>query len=264
MLELQQLTKTYLLPGGKNVPALQAVDLILQPGEWLGIVGESGSGKSTLARCIAHLEPVTSGRILYRQQDVTSLLGEALRQHYRQIQLVFQEPGSVFHPRMRIGEFLCEPLLNYKLMPRRQMAAEIGRQLERVGLSPAMAARYPHELSGGQLQRVMIARAISIYPEVIVFDEPTSALDVSSQQKILELLSSLRRETGVSAIFISHDLAVVQQVCERIAVMQEGRIVDVVADSRRLVPSELHPYTRKLIDAVPTINKLMNRSIHHG
>lgn len=261
MLELQQVTKSYHLPDGKSVPALQAINLVLQRGEWLGIVGESGSGKSTMARCITHLESVTSGRILYRQQDVTRLQGEALRQHYRQIQLVFQEPGSVFHPRMRIGEFLLEPLRNYKLMPRQQMASEVSRQLERVGLSPAMAGKYPHELSGGQLQRVMIARAISIQPQVIVFDEPTSALDVSSQRQILELLSTLRKETGVGAIFISHDLAVVQQVCERIAVMQEGRIVDVVTDSSQLVPSELHPYTRQLIEAVPMIHTAMKQSL---
>ncbi|MGN7416126.1 ABC transporter ATP-binding protein [Paenibacillus sp. SAF-068] len=255
ILELKNLCKTYELKGHRAVDALRAVHLELYPGECLGIVGESGSGKSTLARCVTHLERVTSGQIQYRQQDITRLNGNALRQQRKQIQMVFQEPSAIFNPRVKIGAFIREPLINYKIMKSQQTEQEVLRLLERVGLSAATADKYPHELSGGEQQRAVIARAIGVEPDIILFDEATSALDVSIQQQILDLLVELRKETGISSIFISHDLAVVQQVSDRIAVMYQGEVVEVV-ESSQLANSANHPYTRSLMTSVLSVREM--------
>ncbi|WP_186333842.1 ABC transporter ATP-binding protein [Paenibacillus xylanexedens] len=258
ILELRNLCKTYELKGHRTVDALKAVHLELYPGECLGIVGESGSGKSTLARCVTHLERVTSGQIRYRQQDITRLNGKALRQQRKQIQMVFQEPSAIFNPRMKIGAFIREPLINYKIMKGQQAEQEVLRLLGRVGLSAATADKYPHELSGGEQQRAVIARAIGVEPDIILFDEATSALDVSIQQQILELLVELRKDTGISSIFISHDLAVVQQVSDRIAVMYQGEVVEVV-ESSQLTSSANHAYTRSLMASVLSVREMKHR-----
>lgn len=255
ILKLSNVCKTYEMKGRQAVQALQNVDLALYPGECLGIVGQSGSGKSSLAKCVTQLEQVTSGEIWYHGQEITRLKGEKLRQMRKQIQMVFQEPAAIFNPRMKVGMFIGEPLLNYKMMKRQAAAQETRRLLERVGLSALDADKYPHELSGGQQQRAIIARAIGVRPEIILFDEATSALDVSIQQQILDLLMELRRETGVSSIFISHDLAVVQQVSDRIAVMRQGRVVEVV-DSAKLTSSANHPYTRSLMSSALSLREL--------
>lgn len=201
---------------------------------------------------------MTSGEIWYRQQEITRLKGEKLRQMRKQIQMVFQEPAAIFNPRMKVGRFICEPLLNYKMMKRKHAVQELLVLLERVGLSTADADKYPHELSGGQQQRAVIARAISLRPDVILYDEATSALDVSIQQQILDLLVELRRETGGSSIFISHDLAVVQQVSDRIAVMHEGKVVEIV-DSSKLTSSANHGYTRSLMSSALSLRALRDR-----
>lgn len=255
ILKLSNVCKTYKLKGQQAVQALQNVDLGLYPGECLGIVGQSGSGKSSLAKCVTQLEQVTSGEIWYHGQEITRLKGEKLRQMRKQIQMVFQEPAAIFNPRIKVGMFIGEPLLNYKMMKGQQVAEETRRLLERVGLSAADADKYPHELSGGQQQRAVIARAIGVRPEIILFDEATSALDVSIQQQILDLLMELRRETGVSSIFISHDLAVVQQVSDRIAVMHQGRVVEIV-DSSKLTSSANHSYTRSLMSSALSLREL--------
>ena len=255
ILKLSNLCKTYEWKGQQAVQALQNINLALYPGECLGIVGQSGSGKSSLAKCVTQLEQVTSGEIWYRGQEITRLKGEKLRQMRKQVQMVFQEPGAIFNPRMKVGMFIGEPLLNYKMLKGQAAARETRRLLERVGLTAADADKYPHELSGGQQQRAVIARAIGIRPEIILFDEATSALDVSIQQQILDLLTELRRETGVSSIFISHDLAVVQQVSERIAVMHQGRVVEVV-DSAKLTSSANHPHTRSLMSSALSLREL--------
>ena len=255
ILELRNLCKTYELKGHRAVDALKSVHLQLYPGDCLGIVGESGSGKSTLARCVTHLERVTSGQIQYRQQDITRLNGKALRQQRKQIQMVFQEPSAIFNPRMKIGAFIREPLINYKVMKGQQADREVLRLLERVGLSAATADKYPHELSGGEQQRAVIARAIGVEPDIILFDEATSALDVSIQQQILDLLVELRKETGISSIFISHDLAVVQQISDRIAVMYQGEVVEVV-ESSQLTSSANHPYTQSLMASVLSVREM--------
>lgn len=258
ILKLNNVCKTYELKGQQAVQALRNVDLALYPGECLGIVGQSGSGKSSLANCVTQLEQVTSGEIWYRQQEITCLKGEKLRQMRKQIQMVFQEPAAIFNPRMKVGMFIGEPLLNYKMMKGQQAVQEVRRLLERVGLTAADADKYPHELSGGQQQRAVIARAIGVQPEVILFDEATSALDVSIQQQILDLLMELRRETEVSFMFISHDLAVVQQVSDRIAVMQQGKVVEVV-DSSKLTSSANHMYTRSLMSSALSLRELKGK-----
>lgn len=258
VLEMRNLSKTYESRGQGAHSALQLINLKLFPGECLGIVGESGSGKSTLAKCVTHLEKATSGQIIYRQQDVTWIRGEALRQQRKQIQMVFQEPSAIFNPRMRVGSFILEPLLNYKLIKRRQGDKEIHRLLELVGLPTAIADKYPHEISGGEQQRVVIARTIGVQPDVIIFDEATSALDVSIQQQILNLLVRLREETGISCIFISHDLAVVQQVSDRTAVMYKGEVVEVL-ESAQLTRASSHPYTRNLMASVLSVKEIKNK-----
>lgn len=258
VLEMRNLSKTYESRGQGAHSALQSINLKLYPGECLGIVGESGSGKSTLAKCVTHLEKATSGQIIYRQQDITWIRGEALRQQRKQIQMVFQEPSAIFNPRMRVGSFILEPLLNYKLIKRRQGEKEIHRLLELVGLPAAIADKYPHEISGGEQQRVVIARAIGVQPDVIIFDEATSALDVSIQQQILNLLVRLREETGISCIFISHDLAVVQQVSDRTAVMYKGEVVEVL-ESAQLTRASSHPYTRNLMASVLSVKEIKDK-----
>lgn len=266
VLEMRNLSKTYESRGQGAHSALQSINLKLYPGECLGIVGESGSGKSTLAKCVTHLEKATSGQIIYRQQDITWIRGEALRLQRKQIQMVFQEPSAIFNPRMRVGSFILEPLLNYKLIKRRQGEKEIHRLLELVGLPTAIADKYPHEISGGEQQRVVIARAIGVQPDVIIFDEATSALDVSIQQQILNLLVRLREETGISCIFISHDLAVVQQVSNRTAVMYKGEVVEVL-ESAQLTRASSHPYTRNLMASVLSVKEIkdkMREYVLHG
>lgn len=258
VLEMRNLSKTYESRGQGAHSALQSINLKLYPGECLGIVGESGSGKSTLAKCVTHLEKASSGQIIYRQQDITWIRGEALRQQRKQIQMVFQEPSAIFNPRMRVGSFILEPLLNYKLIKRRQGEKEIHRLLELVGLPTAIADKYPHEISGGEQQRVVIARAIGVQPDVIIFDEATSALDVSIQQQILNLLVRLREETGISCIFISHDLAVVQQVSDRTAVMYKGEVVEVL-ESAQLTRASSHPYTRNLMASVLSVKEIKDK-----
>ncbi|MGG4482130.1 ABC transporter ATP-binding protein [Paenibacillus illinoisensis] len=258
VLEMRNLSKTYESRGQGAHAALQSINLKLFPGECLGIVGESGSGKSTLAKCVTHLEKATSGQIIYRQQDITWIRGETLRQQRKQIQMVFQEPSAIFNPRMRVGSFILEPLLNYKLIKRRQGEKEIHRLLELVGLPAAIADKYPHEISGGEQQRVVIARAIGVQPDLIIFDEATSALDVSIQQQILNLLVRLREETGISCIFISHDLAVVQQVSDRTAVMYKGEVVEVL-ESAQLTRASSHPYTRNLMASVLSVKEIKDK-----
>lgn len=258
VLEMRNLSKTYESRGQGAHSALQSINLKLYPGECLGIVGESGSGKSTLAKCVTHLEKATSGQIIYRQQDITLIRGEELRLQRKQIQMVFQEPSAIFNPRMRVGSFILEPLLNYKLIKRRQGEKEIHRLLDLVGLPAVIADKYPHEISGGEQQRVVIARAIGVQPDVIIFDEATSALDVSIQQQILNLLVRLREETGISCIFISHDLAVVQQVSDRTAVMYKGEVVEVL-ESAQLTRASSHPYTRNLMASVLSVKEIKNK-----
>jgi oligopeptide transport system ATP-binding protein len=233
---------------------LRAVDDLhfdLAPGEALGIVGESGCGKSTLARALVGLQAPTSGGIVLGGRDVARLDEDGWRPLRREIQMVFQDPLASLDPRMTVAASIEEPL--QYLRPELDAAARAQRvaaMLERVGLAPEFAARYPHELSGGQCQRVGIARALIVEPKVLICDEPVSALDIAVQAQILALLGELQRERGLALIFISHDLAVVRQLCQRVVVMYLGRVME-QAPANEVFARPRHPYTRALIAAVP-------------
>jgi oligopeptide/dipeptide ABC transporter ATP-binding protein len=232
---------------------LKAVDdasFTLDEGETLGLVGESGSGKSTLGRSILRLIEPTGGQILYRGRDVVPLGREELRALRRQMQMVFQDPYASLNPRMSVGAIVREPLDIFHIGTAVERKRAVADLLQRVGLDESFAQRHPHQLSGGQRQRVGIAAALALEPSVLVADEPTSALDVSVQAQILNLLSRLQRELRLSLLFISHNLATVEHLSDRIAVMYLGRIVE-TAPKTRLFASPQHPYTKALLAAVP-------------
>lgn len=255
VLELRQVDKTFRREDGHRVDALKQVSLSLRRGRCVGIVGESGSGKSTLARVVSHLTRVTGGTLLYQGRDITNLRGALLKDYYQRVQMIFQNPLGTFSPRMKIGDYLVEPFVNFDIMPRKKAQAQAGKLLERVGLSCDYLKRYPSMLSGGQLQRVVIARAIGLKPEIIICDECTSALDVTIQQQIMELFKELRRETGFSSLFITHDLALAEGVCDEIHVMYDGQVVEALA-GENITQEATHPYTMELIDSVFSLEAL--------
>jgi oligopeptide transport system ATP-binding protein len=234
-----------------EVRAVDCVDFTLRRGETLGLVGESGCGKTTTGRCILLLERPTAGEILYDGVDLTKLTHEQLRPLRRRIQVIFQDPYSSLNPRMKVGDIIAEPMKVHAIEPdAARRAARMRELLAICGLNPNFADRYPHEMSGGQRQRVGIARALSLNPEFIICDEAVSALDVSIQAQIVNLLEDLRRRFGLTYLFIAHDLSVVRHLCQRVAVMYLGRIVE-LADCDELFDNALHPYTRALLDSVP-------------
>ncbi len=238
----------------ESVKAVDGVSLKIARGTTLALVGESGSGKSTLAQAILSLVPVTKGHIHYRGHDITRL-SEKERKPYRQkMQVIFQDPFSALDPRMRIGEIIKEGMESLEAGPRNkaQQRACIETLLQRVELDPSYIDRYPHELSGGQRQRIGIARALAVDPELIICDEPTSALDVSVRAQILALLKRLQQETGVSYLFITHDLSIVPAIADSVAVMQAGRVVE-AGETERVLLSPTHPYTRTLLAAAPKL-----------
>lgn len=253
ILKIENLTKIFNLQNGKKLTAVDNVSFELYSGECLGIVGESGCGKSTIAKILTQLESVTSGNIFFNNRDITYLRGEDLRQNRRNLQMIFQDAAESFNPRMKIGDIVSEPLLNFKLMNRREAEEEVKKLLAMVGIPEDFMKRYPHQLSGGQKQRVAIARALSLQPEIVVCDEATSALDVSIQQQVINLLMNLQKEKGLSYIFIGHDLAVVRNISDRIIVMYLGQIVEII-DSDKLTTNLAHPYTKALLSSVFSVN----------
>ena len=232
----------------RGVRALDHVDLDITPGEVLGLVGESGSGKTTLGKTILGAYRPTAGQIFYRGRDLAALAPGRWGALRRDLQMVFQDPLSSFNPRFTIASSLALPLRLHRIFPRERIAAETANLLRRVGLGAEHAARYPHELSGGQLQRVAIARAISVAPRVIVADEAVSKLDVSVRAQILNLLKRMNRETGVSLVFITHDLGVARFICDRIAVMYFGRVIE-LGPTEQVFGAPRHPYTQALVQA---------------
>ncbi len=237
--------------------AVNDVSFSVNPGECLGLVGESGSGKTTVGRAILRLIEPTSGSIRFEGADVLAASGSALRSLRQRLQIIFQDPAGSLNPRIRIGSAIAEPIQVHRLAPpppppttRATVSAMVGDLLERVGLPRDAAARYPHEFSGGQRQRIAIARALASKPRLIVCDEPTSALDVSVQAQILNLLGDLRRDFGLSLLFISHDMAVIRHMCERVAVMKDGRLIESGTCTQVMNQPE-HAYTRELLAAVP-------------
>ncbi|MEX2273625.1 MAG: ATP-binding cassette domain-containing protein [Vicinamibacterales bacterium] len=234
------------------VRAVDDVDLHVGRGEVLGVVGESGSGKTTLGRSVLRLVEPTGGSVRFAGKEVLALGRRDLRALRRRMQIVFQDPYSSLSPRMQIRQILSEPLRLHGMVDTRGTEVKVAALLEMVGLEPYFMRRYPHEMSGGQRQRIAIARAFALEPEFIVCDEPVSALDVSVQAQVLNLLQSLQRERRVSLLFISHDLAVVERVADRIAVMHRGKIVE-EGDAARVIAAPKHPYTKTLLAAVPTL-----------
>jgi oligopeptide/dipeptide ABC transporter ATP-binding protein len=231
--------------------ALSEVSLELRAGEALGIVGESGSGKSTLARAVLRLLEASSGRVVWMGRDLASLRAPQLRAQRRDLQLIFQDPLGSLDPRMTVAEIVAEPLrVHERTLDDAGRGAAVSAVLGRVGLPAALAGRYPHELSGGQCQRVGIARAMILAPRLLVCDEPVSALDVPTQQQIVALLAGLRRSAGLSLLFISHNLALVRQLCERALVLYLGRSME-LAPTEQLFASPRHPYSRELLGAIP-------------
>lgn len=249
VLEGRGLTRRYRREGGQVLAACRKVDLKLFPGETLGVVGESGCGKSTLLRLLAQLEAPEEGQLLFRGKEITGLKGEALRRHRPHVQMVFQDPAAAFFPRMRAADAVGEPLRNFEGCSRREARERATDLLEQVGLPRALGERYPHSMSGGQRQRLGLARALALQPEVLLCDEITSALDASSQKHLAELLVSLQRQRNLAVLFVCHDLALVRQLSHRVMVMYLGRVVEILPGDQ-LSREAAHPYTQALVDSV--------------
>jgi oligopeptide transport system ATP-binding protein len=258
ILQVRDLVKHFPLTQGivfrKQVGAVQAVDGIsfdLHPGETLGIVGESGCGKSTVAKLLTSLEQPTSGRILYKGEDITRLSGRALKAVRRNVQMVFQDPYTSLNPRMTVGDIIGEPYdIHPEVAPKGDRRARVQDLLDVVGLNPEYINRYPHQFSGGQRQRIGIARGLALNPEIIICDEPVSALDVSVQAQVINLMEKLQDEFGLSYLFIAHDLSIVRHISDRVGVMYLGRMAEIGTDEQ-IYEHPTHPYTQALLSAVP-------------
>jgi peptide/nickel transport system ATP-binding protein len=251
--KVYEVTSLFSRKPAQSVRALDDVSIALKRGESLGIVGESGSGKSTLARTILGLEEASEGEVLYRGKNVAGFTREEMFAFRRQIQVVFQDPTASLNPFMTVGQIIAEPWAIHKdVVPRNERPARVLQLLESVGLKAEHVQRYPHQFSGGQRQRVAIARALALNPSIIVCDEAVSALDVSIQAQVMDLLKQLRRDYALSYIFIAHNLPVVRDFCDRVAVMYRGQVVE-TGDTAALFESPEHPYTRDLLNASPII-----------
>ncbi|MEU3301697.1 oligopeptide/dipeptide ABC transporter ATP-binding protein [Streptomyces sp. NPDC006678] len=258
-LELDGLTRHF-ASGGSTVRAVDGVSLTVGRGEVLGLVGESGSGKSTVGRCAVRLDEPTAGTVRIGGTDVTRLSRRALRPLRKDFHLVFQDPSSSLDPRMTAGAIIAEPIRLHRLAARGEaVRTRVAELLAQVGLRPEHADRHPHELSGGQRQRISLARALAVDPDLLIADEPTSALDVSVQASVLNLLADLQRDRGFGCLFITHDLAAVEFLADRIAVMYLGRIVE-QAPTAELFAAPKHPYTRALLSAAPVPDPAAQRS----
>lgn len=258
-LEIKQLYKTYtrhpFLGKRTEKPVLKGIDLTLPKGKVLGLVGESGCGKSTLCKVVLGIEPATSGTVRINGQNIAELSAVGWRSLRRQLQVVFQDPYASLDPRFSVRQILSEPLdIHHQCTEKPAREQYLRELLASVQLDAAFLDRYPHEFSGGQRQRIAIARALALNPQILIADEPVSALDVSVQAQILNLLKSIQRARGLSVLFVTHDFAVARFLCDDIAVMYEGQLVE-VSPAQQLFSHPRHPYTRNLLAAVPTVEE---------
>ena len=270
LLEVTGLKKYYPVRGGligdrsgEVVKAVDGVSFSISRGETFGLVGESGCGKSTTGRCILRLIEPTEGRVRFEGSDLQRLRGEELRRLRKRMQIIFQDPYSSLNPRMRVGEIIEEPLIIHRQGSRGARRDRVAELLRLVGLTPEHARRYPHEFSGGQRQRIGIARALALNPSFIVCDEPVSALDVSVQAQIVNLLQDLQQQLGLTYLFISHGLAVVEHISSRVGIMYRGRLVE-LASSSEIFNNPLHSYTRTLLSAIPVPDPDQRRLLPAG
>ena len=255
LLEVSHLTKDFtrrkgLFGTAAPVRAVDDVSFDIAEGETFGLVGESGSGKTTTGRCILRLVEPTSGEVRFRGENVPAFSKSRMREARRQMQIVFQDPYSSLNPRMRVGAIVEEPLIIHRIGTPAERRARVRELFELVGLDPSELSRYPHQFSGGQRQRIGIARALALNPSFVIADEPVSALDVSVQAQIVNLLMDLQQLLKLTYLFIAHDLRLVQHICRRVAVMYQGRIVE-MGRTESLFAAPAHPYTRALLSAVP-------------
>jgi oligopeptide/dipeptide ABC transporter ATP-binding protein len=262
VLEVTDLVKHFRAKGGGVVHAVDGVSFTLGRGEVLGLVGESGSGKTTVARCILRLLEPTAGTIRLNGTEITHLSRRQMRPHRRELHIVFQDPQSSLNPRMTCGEIVAEPLRRHRLAGRGTIDGRVADAFDAVGLHSELRYRYPHELSGGQRQRVGLARALIVKPNVLVADEPVSALDVSVQASILNLLGDLQQALGFSCLFIAHDLATVEYLCDRVAVLHAGKLVE-AAPRAELFSTPQHPYTQAMLSAAVVPDPVAQRARRH-
>jgi peptide/nickel transport system ATP-binding protein/oligopeptide transport system ATP-binding protein len=255
LLEVRDLVKEFprrrgLFRAPAAVRAVDGVSFTIGEGETFGLVGESGSGKTTTGRCILRLVEPTSGDVRFKGEDVLRFSAARLRQARREMQIVFQDPYSSLDPRMRVGDIVEEPLAIHRIGSRAERRARVAELVELVGLDPSQLARYPHQFSGGQRQRIGLARALALNPSLVIADEPVSALDVSVQAQVINLLMDLQAQLRLTYLFIAHDLRLVRHICNRVAVMYLGRIVE-LGPAEALFTAPAHPYTRALLSAIP-------------
>lgn len=248
ILRVEHLTKIFTSQGRADYTAVDDISFTMKRGEKLAVIGESGSGKTTVANLITRLIDADAGTIWLKEEEITKLKGRALKSVYQKMQMVFQSPIESFDPRQTLGSGVAESLINHG-MRKKEAMKEAERLLELCGLKKEFAKRYPHEVSGGQCQRAAIARAVAVKPELLILDEATSALDVTVQKEILELLEELRKERGMSYLFICHDIALVQNFCDRVLVMHQGKIIE-EGSPDEIVRHPKDAYTKKLIESV--------------